>query len=530
MELPDRQTIVKLLSQYVPVQLEVDTSGLENGDRLALAKLIRPASWTNQIFWKQHSAEGWNRRESLSGVPGKPARDLERLMDLNFGPWDIFNSARPFWGTRLRPPGGNLYPPDLSREEFQAYAARHPQERPALSSHTTVVRRDGDRLVAIPYHEVYREELTPLAAGLAEAAEMASNDHFRKFLRARAREVLTGSLKDSEGLWIGAADSPIDIAIGPYETYDDGLLGLKTSYEASVLVRHPMTEQLGRFQDFAPEFERQFPGAASAGQTGSKLAIGVYDVVYTAGMANMGAKAIAAMLPGEQSVRSEYGARLLLFRNVIAAKFRSILGPFADRLTHSDLLKLFREEAAFYHALLHEMVHALGSGLVSSDGRQSGQRIDEALGERFATIEESRADLLGLLFLELLSNRGLLPSDLVTAAAVTYVIASVQALRFGAADDYARAAAITLTDLIHRGAIKIDRDGDLSIEVEGVLRGVRALAETVQDIATTGNYRAAGELIEDCASVPPEIQRLMPRFEGMPVDLAFLFDSSAGFA
>jgi len=164
--------------------------------------------------------------------------------------------------------------------------------------------------------------------------------------------------------------------------------------------------------------------------------------------------------------------------------------------------------------MLHEMVHALGGGMVSADGPQSAKRIDEALGERLSTIEECRADLLGLLFLELLSNRGLLPSDLIAAAAVTFVITSVQTLRFGAGDDYARGAAITLTDLIDRG-------GGLSVEVEGVLRGVRALAETVQDIATSGNYRAAGKLIDDCASVPPEIKPLMPRFEGMPSTWSF---------
>lgn len=523
MELPDRQTIARLLSQYVPVRLEVDTRHLEEGDRLALAKLIEPASWANPIFWKQHSAEGWNLRQSLSNVSGQPARELERLMDLNFGPWDVFNSGQPFWGTRSRPPGGNFYPPDLSRGEFQAYLARHPQDRSALSGPTTLVRRDGDRLVAIPYHEVYRGELTPMARGLAQAAETATNGNLRRFLSARARDLLTGSLKESEGLWIDAADSPIDIAIGPCETYDDGLLGVKTSYEASVLVRHPMTEQLGRFQEFAPEFERRFPGAG-AEQTRSKLAIGVYDVVYAAGMANMGAKAVAAMLPGDESVRREHGARLLLFRNVMAAKFHSILRPFAARLARRDLLKVFREDAAFYHAMLHEMVHALGGGTVSADGRQSV----EALGERFSTVEECRADLLGLLYLELLAHRGLLPSDLTAAAAVTFVIVSIQTLRFGAADDYARGAAITLNHLIDGGAVKIDRDGELRVEVDNLLRGVRALAETVQDIASTGNYRAAGELIQKCASVPSEIKSLMPRFEGMPVDLEFVFNVSSG--
>src|SRR5262249_8103465 len=159
-----------------------------------------------------------------------------------FGPWDTFDDDRPFWGHRPRPPGGNLYPADLTRAEMERYLADHPAQREALLSHTTVVRRDGERLVAVPYALVYKDALARVAGGVVEAAELTTHAGFADFLRQRARDLVAGTHSESDARWIGVGDSPIDIAIGPYEVYDDALLGRKTSYEATVMVRHPMTE------------------------------------------------------------------------------------------------------------------------------------------------------------------------------------------------------------------------------------------------------------------------------------------------
>lgn len=397
-----------------------------------------------------------------------------------------------------------------------------------MLSHTTLIRSDGERLEAIPYHEAYGDELSRVAIALLEASALVTHSSFQRYLRHRAAGLLTGSLTESEKLWIDVVDSPIDIAIGPYEVYDDGLLGLKTSYEATVMVRDAMTEQLLQFEKHAPELEKILPGAVASKETRRRFSIGVYDVVYTAGMTNMGGKAIAATLPNDEQVRSEVGARLLLFRNVISAKFGPILKPLGAQVLRGDQLNLVREEAFLYHTLLHEMAHALSTVFVREGNVTTNKTINDALRERYSTIEECRADLLGMVFLNLLVEHGLIAEETNTAAAVTFVVNSVRSLRFGGGDDYSKGAAIILSHLIRHQSVKGELDGALFVDVEGVQRSVADLAQIVQDIATHGDYDAAGRLIQNLGSIPPESERLLSRLTNIPIDLEFVFDGSSG--
>jgi len=508
---PDPALVTRLLSRYVPVHLSVALDHLAEGDRRALGKLVDAAAWIDRIYWKQRSDVGGRLKERLAGLRDAHSRDLERLLALNFGPWDEFDGGRPFWGNHERPPGGALYPADLTREELDGYLARHPGERPGLLSRTTLIRRRGQDLVAVAYTDAYKDELAHAAAALREAADLATHAPFRAFLRARAEDLVAGTLARSDALWIDATESPIDIAIGPYEVYDDALLGLKTSYEATIMLRHPLSERLREFRAMAPELERRLPGAAPA-DARRRVEIGVYDVVHVGGLTNMGGKAVAAMLPNDERVRTDVGARLLLFRNVISAKFEPILKALAARALRGDQLELVREEAFLDHTLLHEMAHALSSGLVRRGDGPTETTVNEALRERYSTIEECRADLLGLVFLFGVARQS---SD-ASAAAVTFVANSVRALRFGAGDDYSRAAAVILTYLLRGGGIKPDADGRLSVDTDAV-----------QGIATRGDYEAAGALLADLGSVPAEIQRILPGFTDIPIDLEFVLDSSA---
>jgi hypothetical protein len=517
----------KLLKRYAPVRLQVDKDGLQRGDERALGELIRSAAWIDDIYWKQHAGEEWLSRFRAWNNGVEISNDLKRLLKINFGPWDTFDNDRPFLAVKPRPPGGALYPEDLTRTELDQYVAAHPESRRLLFGNTTLVRRIDGELTATPYEVVYKEELAKIAEGLRRASKTVTHRPFSDFLLARAKGLTSGSLGESERLWIAASNSPIDIAIGPYEVYDDGLIGVKTSYEATVIVRHPMTEQLARFEAMAPELERRLPGAAEPADTRRRFAVGVYDVVFTAGLTNMGGKAIAATLPNDEGIRSEFGARLLLFRNVIAAKFSPILKPMAARLLCRNQLHLVREDAFLFHTLLHEMAHALGRCYVRQPPGNEQITINQALRERYSAVEECRADLLGMVFLMLLADSGFLPPELKPAASVTFVINNLRALRFGAGDDYSRGAAVILSYFVQNGSLRMETDGRLSVEPEKVGHHIENLAATLQGIASDGDYAAAGELFDNLGSVPKEIASLAGMLEDLPIDLEFIQDNNS---
>ena len=416
----------------------------------------------------------------------------------------------------------------MTREQLLAYIAQHPEQRQSLLSPTTLVRRQGEHLTAIPYAQAYSDELARVAKLLLQAADFTSHDRFRAFLSSRAAELPTDSLRHSEALWVQTAGSPIDIAIGPYEVYDDALLGIKASYEAIVMVLHPMTARLRQFEALASQLEQRLHGAAAPPESRRRVAIGVYDVVYAAGMANRGSKMIAATLPNDEHVRKEFGSRLLLFRNIISAKFEPILKPLARGVLREDQLYLVQEDAFLYHTLLHEMAHALSAGFVRRGNQASDETIHQALKERYSTIEECRADLVGMVFLDFLAGLGLLPADISVAAAATFVVNKVRTVRFGAGEDHSRGSAIILSRLLRKGAIQADTDYRFRVDTRRAQPVIGEFAEEVQRICVNGDYDAAGRLIQSSASVPVELERLLPGLANVPTDVEFVFDRSGG--
>jgi hypothetical protein len=353
-----------------------------------------------------------------------------------------------------------------------------------------------------------------------------TDEGFRRFLRARAVGLRAGALGASEILWLECVqDSPIDVAIGPYEVYDDDRMGLKAGYESTVLVRLS-TRTLDHLEAIAPEVELLMPGAMTSGQARRRVVVGVYDVVHVAGMTNMGGKAIAASLPNDEDVRTRAGSKLLLFRNVIAAKFGPIVRPLATHVLRPDQLIYVREDAFLEHTLLHEIAHALSTYFVWQQGVVTSNTINEALGEYYSTIDECRADLVGMVYLGILTRRGVLPAEMHITAPVTFVANLMRSLRFGVGDAYSEGSAITLSYLLKGGGVAFDADGRLAVNVEDAHRCIRELAIRVQSIATAGDYAAAGQLIEELAVMRPEVDRLLQRLDAIPIDLEFNFEDS----
>lgn len=523
---PEPALLDRLLRQYATVQLSANIESLSDGDQRALRHLVEAARWVDRIYWKQRSEIGWALKQRLSASRHVPS-DLRRLVDLGFGPWDVFDNDRPFWGDVGLPPGGNHYPADLTRDELDRYLAGHEDDREALLSPTTQVVREGAELVAVPYSNAFREELHNVADALIRASREATHPGFARFLLARAEGLRSGSLWQSEAEWIDVGDSVIDIAIGPYEVYHDGLLGLKRSYEATVLVRHPFSNRLAELEAVTGELASMLPGAVAPLHERQRVVIGVYDVVFAAGATNIGAKPVAAMLPNDETVRREHGSRLLLFRNVMSAKFAPILKPIAERTMRLDQSTLVQQDAFVLHTLFHEMAHALVARADADEEHEgSGPTANERLRERYSTIEECRADLVGLVFLQRLAHRGAFSADVALQAVVTFVAGCLRVLRFGRDSDYARAAAITLSHLLASGAIEQDREDRLVVDVARTVAAVVDLAKQVQAIATDGDYEDAGALVARLGSLPRGIAAALAKLDGLPIDLAFTFDPS----
>ena len=76
---------------------------------------------------------------------------------------------------------------------------------------------------------------------------------------------------------------------------------------------------------------------------------------------------IAFNLPNDERVRKEKGAKKVMLRNLIAAKFKTILKPIATTLMKKKQLPLLSQDAFFNNVLFHELSHSLGPAFVGND-------------------------------------------------------------------------------------------------------------------------------------------------------------------
>ncbi|NMB73911.1 MAG: Zn-dependent hydrolase [Myxococcales bacterium] len=500
----------------------VNIKRLPPSEQAALRKLLEIGPLVDDIFWRQNTPEGRAVLDETKNfvVP----KELIRLLTIHYGRYDRTDDDRAFFGAQGKKfAGAGFYPYDLTREELEKWLADRPERRAEILGSFSVVQRAGDGFAALPYHQAYPETVERLAQVLEEAAALTRNESLARFLSLRAAALRSDDYFESDMAWLDVRDSAIDVVVAPYETYDDGLFGAKASYEGLVLLADvEATRKLASFQELALELERNLPVADGfkKQQVGAASPIGVYDVVQASGGANAGVKSIAASLPNDERVREQKGAKTLMFRNVAKGKFDTILLPIAKVLIDRRQFALVRFEAFFQHTLLHELAHPLGANFVMADGKASAVSVRESLKDRYAAIEECKADVLGLYNLRFFMERGLIDKKMEAPAYLTQVASLYRAIRFGAGEAHGQANVIQWNFLRAKKALIFDpRTGKTRVDVEKMRAALRELAERLLTIEATGDYAAAGAIIEEMGRMPPELSKALARLSKIPTDV-----------
>lgn len=501
------------VGDYAVVPLKADLSHLDENTRRMIAKLVQAADVMNELTWKQ--SWGGDRAALLAQAPDEATREL---VTVNFGPWDRLNEDTPFIANiKPRPPGGMFYPVDMTKEEFQAAGL------PDKASNYTLLRRDAaGKLVTVPYHLEYKPELERTAALLREAAELSGDKSFAEYLRMRADAMLTDDFRASDMAWMDMKTNPVDVVIGPIETYEDQLFGYKASYEGLVLVKDTeWSQKLARYATFLPELQRGLPVDAKykAEKPGAKADLNAYEAVYYAGDANVGAKTIAINLPNDEEVQLAKGTRRLQLENVMKAKFDAILLPIAKQLIARDQLANVTFDAFFADTMFHEVAHGLGIKK-TLDGKGT---VDEALKEYSSSFEEGKADILGLYMIDALSNKGEMEKDKLMDSYVTFLAGILRSVRFGAADAHGKANMLRFNYFADAGAFSRDPDGRYRVDFDKMRAAMNSLSAKLLTVQGDGDYAEAARMTEALGVVKPELAADLAKLKDakIPVDVRF---------
>jgi zincin-like metallopeptidase len=434
------------------IRLAPDISQLSAGERTAVEKLIQVGQIFQSLYEFQRHPEAlssYRELEQLSKRDSTPAtKNLLTLYRLFQGPiaTTLDNKREPFLPVEPLKPGKNMYPWGITKEEVEQFinSSKNPDEtRSEILDLRTVVRTANAKnlrediarltkypvlqtlhpklmahlqqlsqrpaaatakvpLYAVPYSVAYADDLVKAYGLLNEAADAVAkdDDEFARFLRNRARDLLSNDYESGDASWVTGRFKNLNAQIGSYETYDDELFGVKTFFSFCIFkTRQQETTALREAMKGLQALEDSLP-YQNHKKVREDIPVGVYDVVADFGQSRGGNT--ATILPNESYLARRYGRTILLRTNIMRDPniFESTSATLSAAVGEAQAKEL-TSDGNFYRTLWHEVGHYLGV-----DRTKDGRDLDEALQDNSNTLEEMKADLVSLFVAEALHKQG----------------------------------------------------------------------------------------------------------------------------
>lgn len=517
----EREMLETKISQYAKTEVKYDENLLDAKQKIVVNKIYEAAKIMDELFLEQVYSKNFEIRDELL----KSSDSIDKLkleyFDINFGPFDRLDHDKPFIGTNHKPLGANFYPEDITKEEFDEWVKNHPEDEKAFTSEFTVIRRDGDNLVAIPYSEYYKDKLTKASDLLLEAAENAENESLKNYLTLRAKAFLSNDYYDSDMAWMDLKDHTIEVVIGPYEVYEDALFNYKAAFECFLTIVDPEeTQKLKTFANYLNKMESNLPipdEHKNFGR-GSESPIMVVQEVFGAGDTKAGVQTLAFNLPNDERVRKAKGSKKVMLKNIHEAKYDKLLKPIAEIVLDSDQLKYVSFDGFFTHTLMHEMSHGLGPGFIKIDGKET--EVKKELKETYSKIEECKADILGMFNNMFMIDNGILPKEFQNEMWVTFLAGTFRSVRFGINEAHGGGNAIIYNYLLENGGYEFDKATQkVKVNFEKIYPALKDLANKVLMIQAEGDYQGSLDLIAKYGIESESMKILVDKLSVLPVDI-----------
>ncbi|RZG17493.1 Zn-dependent hydrolase [Pseudoalteromonas sp. CO342X] len=501
------------LDIYTPVTLETDLSHLNDNQKKMLALLIDASVIMDDLFWQQ--AFGEDKATFLSKISDEKVR---QFADINYGPWDRLNGDQVFLSSfEEKALGAEFYPSDITKDELNNADVK---DKTGLYS---IIRRDeSGKLYSTSYSSAYKAELDKAAELLRQASKLAQDKEFANYLNLRADALVNNSYQASDFAWMDMKNNPIDVVIGPIETYEDQLFGYRAAFESYVLVKDlAWSERLAKFAAFLPELQTGLPVDEKYKQEvpGSDADLNAYDVIYYAGHSNAGSKTIAINLPNDEEVQLQKGTRRLQLKNAMRAKFDKILVPIADQLIVPEQRKHITFDAFFANTMFHEVAHGLGiKNTITGKGT-----VRQSLQEHASALEEGKADILGLYMVEQLLKKGEITEGTLEDYYITFMAGIFRSVRFGASSAHGKANMIRFNFFKEEGAFSKNTDGLYQVNMEKMGAAMEKLSNLILTLQGDGDYQKVDQLIATHGDIKAELQKDLDKLSkaNIPVDVTF---------
>lgn len=510
-------------AKFAEIRMKPDTSFLSDSERDVVNTLMKIGPIMDDIFFLQRNAENdaIRRRVAATGDP-----DALAMFDLHFAHCDGLEADAPFVeGLNACPEGSGFYPVDMTREEFDAHLEANPDDREAFTSGYTVIRRNADNsLYAVPYSVEYADYIEQAVSLMRQAAGQTEEPTLKRFLELRADAFETDEYFESELAWMDLEGS-IEIAIGPYEVYDDGLFGYKTAYEMFLTIKDPeASAALDKYKAYLPAMEANLPVEDRYKNTtrGFESPIAVVDQIKGGGDNSNGVQTIAFNLPNDERVREAKGAKKVILSNVLGAKYDRILSPIGERVLVADQAALTSKTWMSNNTLFHELSHSLGPGKITVEGpdgpRETEVRLE--LKDIYSGLEEGKADVMGAYNILFMMDEGELDAAERNAYLATYFTGKFRSMRFGTGAAHAKGAAFQYNYLREVGAAEwLPDEQRYRLDFDKVAQAISDLTGIVVRLQGNGDYDAAKAFMDKYTVLDDAAQTVLGNLDDIPYDI-----------
>jgi hypothetical protein len=513
------------LKKWRRVEMPFDASGLTKRQRQLVDKLVDASRYLDDIFWRQSDPDALDLYLTLEDKKDPADISLRRFLMINGSRFDLLDDNKPFVGSRPMPPGHWLYPPGLTHADIDSFIKSHHAAKSEIYSPYAIVRHEDRDLAAIPYNVAYKPFLEKAAADLREAAAMTEDKAFAKFLDARAGALLSDNYYPSDIKWLELKDPKIDVIFAPYETYLDGMLGVKTSYGAAVLIRNDAeSRKLALYEKYIPMIQRDLPLPSGdlPSMQGHVTPMEVVDSPFRAGDLRHGYQAVADSLPNDPRIHQTKGTKKIFFKNFMDARVNYVILPLVGHLMEPGQAAQVTGEGYVAMVVMHEISHGLGPAFARVGNRKVSIR--EAIGPVYSALEEAKADVVGMYGLKWLVDHHALPKSMLDESYASYVGGIFRTVRYGVGEAHGKAEIMEFNYLSGQKAITWNlAAGRYTIDYLRMPGALAKLARELLEMEATGDRARAEAWFNRYDRMPVTLQSALAKTGDVPVDIDPVF-------
>lgn len=501
---------------------------LNDGDKKALQHLCKAAQILERINMQidcKHNLKVKEFLEEEVKKGNKQAKLTKILFDAQKGVNAIDTMSNPI---RLikgidEKPGKGVYPEDLSKEEFHMILIRMIKEGlieevKGILTQRSIVLRDGENLKGIDYIDYFKEDFAQMADELVAASKVSTNPDFNEYLQLQAKALRTADpMLDAyaDKKWATLQDTPLEFTI-TRENYEDEMTGTIVENEelSNLLKEHDIspipkdflggrvgiinkkgTEDLMAIKKYLPTLAENMPYSNEYEQTISsdedaKQTMVDVDMVMASGDVGeyRGGITLAENLPNSDKLSLTIGGGR---RNVYHRQIRFIsdmkkLQERLDAILDKEQHKYYLDEADHWFTIGHENAHSLGP-----------KESSESLGKYRNIIEENKADMGALAFVDLLTEQGMYTQDQRLQIIVTTMADNFLKSKPTLSQAHRVRTVMQNKYFAERGGYEITPEGKIHINIDKVVPIAKEMLAEIIRIQIDGDFNKAEKYVND---------------------------------